>query len=70
MLILTRTTGESINIGHDVEIKVLGVKGNQVRIGIEAPKQVKVLRKELYDKSHTPAKDPEEWAEGVPERIN
>ncbi|MEP0073615.1 MAG: carbon storage regulator CsrA [Marinomonas sp.] len=48
MLVITRRTGESINIGDDTEITVLDVKGNQVRIGIEAPKSVAVHREEIY----------------------
>ncbi len=50
MLILTRRISESIIIGDDVKITVLGVKGNQVRIGIDAPKDVSVHRKEIYDR--------------------
>jgi carbon storage regulator len=47
MLILTRKTQESLIIGEDVKITVLGVKGNQVRIGIEAPPEVSVDREEI-----------------------
>lgn len=50
MLILTRRNGETFHIGNDVEIKVLGVKGNQVRIGIDAPKGTPVLRDELLNR--------------------
>lgn len=50
MLILTRRTGETIMIGHDVTITVLGVVGNQVRLGINAPKSVTVHREEIYNK--------------------
>jgi carbon storage regulator len=50
MLILTRRISETIVIGDNVQIAVLGVKGNQVRIGIEAPKNVSVHRKEIYEK--------------------
>lgn len=48
MLILTRKTGEALMIGDDVSITVLGVKGNQVRLGIDAPKDVAVHREEIY----------------------
>lgn len=50
MLILTRRVGETLNIGDDVEVTMLGVKGNQVRIGIEAPKDVPVHREEIYER--------------------
>lgn len=48
MLILTRKIGEKIMIGNDVEMAILGIKGNQVRIGIEAPKGIPVHREEIY----------------------
>lgn len=50
MLILTRRTGESVMIGDDINVTVLGVKGNQVRLGVNAPRDVGVHREEVYQK--------------------
>jgi len=50
MLILTRRVGESLMVGEDITVTVLGVKGNQVRIGINAPRDVAVHREEIFNK--------------------
>jgi carbon storage regulator len=50
LLILTRRVNESLRVGNDVTVTVVAVKGNQVRIGINAPKDVEVHREEIYDR--------------------
>jgi len=50
MLILTRRVGETLMIGDDVTVTVLGVKGNQVRVGVNAPRDVAVHREEIYER--------------------
>ncbi|MDA8943941.1 carbon storage regulator CsrA [Porticoccaceae bacterium] len=50
MLILTRRVGETLVIGDDVNVTVLGVRGNQVRLGVDAPKEVAVHREEIYQR--------------------
>lgn len=49
MLVLSRKAGQSILIGHNIEVKIIEVQGEQVRIGINAPRDVTILRKELMD---------------------
>lgn len=61
MLILTRRSGESLRIGQDVEITVLGIKGGQVRIGVKAPRDIAVHREEIFNRIHS---DPE--SDGLP----
>jgi carbon storage regulator len=59
MLILTRRVGESLMIGDNVNVTVLGIKGNQVRLGVNAPKEVSVHREEIYQRiqrEHTAVK--------------
>ena len=50
MLVLTRKSGESINLGDDITITIVEIKGNSVRLGIKAPADLKIYRKELYEK--------------------
>ncbi|UCC13349.1 MAG: carbon storage regulator CsrA [Gammaproteobacteria bacterium] len=65
MLILTRRVGESVVIGDEVAVTVLGVKGNQVRIGVTAPKDVAVHRQEIYERiKKEESGGPPELAEG------
>ncbi len=58
MLILTRRIGETLMIGDDVQVTLLGIKNNQARIGISAPKEVEVHREEIYRKIQAEKKKP------------
>ena len=53
MLILTRRVGEALKLGEDITVTVLGVRGNQVRIGLDAPKSVAIQREEIYSTTVT-----------------
>ncbi len=66
MLILTRRVGETLMIGDEVTVTVLGVKGNQVRIGVNAPKEISVHREEIYERIKN-EKNAEKNAEKNPE---
>lgn len=57
MLILTRRVGETLMVGDEVTVTVLGVKGNQVRLGVNAPKEVAVHREEIYQRIQTEKND-------------
>jgi carbon storage regulator len=63
MLILTRRVGETVVIGDEVQVTVLGVKGNQVRLGVTAPRDVSVHRQEIYERIQK-----EQGAGGSPQR--
>ncbi len=58
MLILTRRVGETLMIGDDISVTVLGVKGNQVRVGVNAPRDVAVHREEIYDRIKKESEQP------------
>jgi carbon storage regulator len=66
MLILTRRVGEALKIGDNVDVTILSVKGNQVRIGISAPKDVSVHREEIYSRIKDEQKQPKLPQLGLP----
>ncbi|MBU6378135.1 MAG: carbon storage regulator CsrA [Gammaproteobacteria bacterium] len=63
MLILTRRVGETVMIGEEVSVTILGVKGNQVRVGINAPKNVAVHREEIFERIKSEGADGPETRE-------
>lgn len=67
MLVLTRKNGESIKIGDNIEITIISAKSDQVKIGINAPKNVEIYRKELYDQILS---ENEQAAKEIPDLLN
>ena len=70
MLVLTRKTGEGIRIGNDITIKIVEMKGGAVRIGIDAPKEKKIYRQEVYDRIIEENKQATQWNMDVLESLS
>lgn len=71
MLILTRRVGETLMIGDEITATILGVKGNQVRLGIQAPKDVAVHREEIYERiKNESAAEPSKKVQVLPNKRN
>ena len=70
MLVLTRKSNQSIMIGDDIEVSVLAIMGEKVRIGIEAPRSVPVFRKEVYLEIQQDSSSPDEDRKAVDEALN
>lgn len=71
MLILTRRVGESLRIGDEVSVTVLGIKGSQVRIGVNAPKSISVHREEVYERiNEESSKNSDESLENSNKNLN
>ena len=68
VLILTRRIGESVIINEDITVTVLGIKGNQIRVGIDAPRHVSVHREEIYQRMKKEELEEEEEEEATPNR--
>lgn len=70
MLVLTRKTDESIMIGDQIEVKILSVEGDQVKVGIVAPKNVKVYRSEVYESIQNENKRAQNFSKSILEQLS